>query len=179
MRCCRKKMQGFISKSAAALDNLPRRGYNIKVEYAPVCWNWQTRRTQNPLVVTPYGFDPHHRHKNKFPQLYPGWGTYFYFPVLRGRTARSRRSGTQISPVGCLRGRGRPPSPAFLIPKPFFVMNLFEFILIFDLSIDELYGIISAIKFIGKPGASRRRKAIGTHWVSQLPARNCCFFCHQ
>ena len=27
-----------------------------------VCWKWQTRRTQNPLVVTPYGFDPHHRH---------------------------------------------------------------------------------------------------------------------
>ena len=135
--------------------------------------------TQNPLVVTPYGFDPHHRHKNTFPQLYPGWGTYFYFPVLRGRTARSRRSGTQISPVGCLRGRGRPPSPAFPIPKPFFVMNSFEFILIFDLSIDELYGIISVNKFISKPGASRRRKAIGTHWVSQLPARNCCLFCHQ
>ena len=27
-----------------------------------MCWNWQTRRTQNPLVVTPCGFDPHHRH---------------------------------------------------------------------------------------------------------------------
>ena len=117
----------FISKSSAALDNLPRRGYNIKVEYAPVCWNWQTRRTQNPLVVTPYGFDPHHRHKNKFPQLYPGWGTYFYFPVLRGRTARSRRSGTQISPVGCLRGRGRPPSPAPIVPKWFLPLRYFLF----------------------------------------------------
>ena len=30
-------------------------------------------------------------------------------------------------------------------------------------------------KFIGKPGASRRRKAIGAHRVSQLPVRNCCF----
>ena len=50
-------------------------------------------------------------------------------------------------------------------------MNLFDFILIFDLSIDELYGIIPATKFIGKPGASRRRKAIGTHWVSQLPEK--------
>lgn len=40
-------------------------------------------------------------------------------------------------------------------------MNLFDFILIFDLFIDDLYGIISAIKFISKPGASRRRKAIG------------------
>ena len=83
--------------------------------------------TQNPLVVTPYGFDPHHRHKNKFPQLYPGWGTYFYFSVLRGRTARSRRSGTQISPVGCLRGRGRPPSPAPIVPKWFLPLRYFLF----------------------------------------------------
>ena len=42
-------------------------------------------------------------------------------------------------------------------------MNLFDFILIFDLFIDDLYGTISAIKFISKPGASRRRKAIGAH----------------
>ena len=54
-------------------------------------------------------------------------------------------------------------------------MNLFDFILIFDLFIDDLYGIISAIKFIGKPGASRRRKAIGTHWVSQLPEKMLLF----
>ena len=54
-------------------------------------------------------------------------------------------------------------------------MNLFDFILIFDLFIDDLYGIISAIKFISKPGASRRRKAIGAHWVSQLPEKNVAF----
>ena len=54
-------------------------------------------------------------------------------------------------------------------------MNLFDFILIFDLFIDDLYGIISAIKFISKPGASRRRKAIGTHWVSQLPEKMLLF----
>ena len=54
-------------------------------------------------------------------------------------------------------------------------MNLFEFILIFDLSIDDLYGIIPASKFISKPGASRRRKAIGAHWVSQLPEKNVAF----
>ena len=53
--------------------------------------------------------------------------------------------------------------------------NLFLFILTFDLFIDDLYGIISAIKFISKPGASRRRKAIGTHWVSQLPEKNVAF----
>lgn len=54
-------------------------------------------------------------------------------------------------------------------------MNLFDFILIFDLFIDDLYGIISAIKFISKPGTSRRRKAIGAHWVSQLPEKNGAF----
>ena len=29
----------------------------------PVCWNWQTRWTQNPLVAIPCGFDPRHRHQ--------------------------------------------------------------------------------------------------------------------
>ena len=35
----------------------------------------------------------------------------FCLGVPRIRTARPRRSGAQISPVGCLRGRGRIPSP--------------------------------------------------------------------
>ena len=34
---------------------------------------WQTMWTQNPLVVIPCGFDPHHRHKNPQPQ---GWGFF-------------------------------------------------------------------------------------------------------
>lgn len=25
-------------------------------------WNWQTRGTQNPVMATSCGFDPHHRH---------------------------------------------------------------------------------------------------------------------
>ena len=29
----------------------------------PVCWNWQTRRTQNPLVAIPCGFKSHYRHQ--------------------------------------------------------------------------------------------------------------------
>ena len=37
--------------------------YNIFV--TPVCWNWQTRRTQNPLVAIPCGFDPRHRHQKR------------------------------------------------------------------------------------------------------------------
>ena len=28
----------------------------------PLWWNWQTRRTQNPMVVIPYRFDPDQRH---------------------------------------------------------------------------------------------------------------------
>ena len=33
----------------------------------PVCWNWQTRWTQNPLVATPCGFKSRHRQKIKEP----------------------------------------------------------------------------------------------------------------
>lgn len=33
------------------------------VKNKPVCWNWQTRRTQNPLSARTCGFDPHHRHQ--------------------------------------------------------------------------------------------------------------------
>ena len=36
--------------------------YNIVRHYVPVWWNWQTRRTQNPVVAIPCGFDPHYRH---------------------------------------------------------------------------------------------------------------------
>ena len=38
-----------------------------------------------------------------------------------------------------------------------------------------LCGILFLYKLTGKPGANRRRKAIGIHRVSQLPTRNCCF----
>ena len=50
----------------------------------------------------------------------PGIGLLFYAELLRSRTARPRRSGAQISPVGCLRGRGRLPSafPGRHLPYP-------------------------------------------------------------
>ena len=35
----------------------------------PVCWNWQTRRTQNPLMATSRGFDPRHRHHTEIPNF--------------------------------------------------------------------------------------------------------------
>ena len=40
-----------------------------------------------------------------------------------------------------------------------------------------LCGILFLYKSTGKPGANRRRKAIGAHRVSQLPTRDCCFYC--
>ena len=32
--------------------------------HLPVWRNWQTRRTQNPVVAISYRFDPDHRYKN-------------------------------------------------------------------------------------------------------------------
>ena len=49
------------------------------------------------------------------------------------------------------------------------------FISAFALSKTILCGILFLYKSTGKPGANRRRKAIGAHRVSQLPTRNCCF----
>ena len=45
----------------------------------------------------------------------------------------------------------------------------------FRLVKNHLIGILFLYKSTGKPGANRRRKAIGAHRVSQLPTRNCCF----
>ena len=56
---------------------------------------WQTMWTQNPLVVIPCGFDPHHRHKTPQPQ---GWG---FFAGGGGRTERRWKHRKQ-SPSGAL-----------------------------------------------------------------------------
>ena len=32
----------------------------------PLWWNWQTRWTQNPVVVIPCGFNSHHQHQTRF-----------------------------------------------------------------------------------------------------------------
>ena len=37
--------------------------------YRQMWWNWQTRWTQNPVVVIPCGFDSHHLHQSA-PPLY-------------------------------------------------------------------------------------------------------------
>ena len=55
------------------------------------------------------------------------------------------------------------------------VVRASGFISAFALSKTILCGILFFYKSTGKPGANRRRKAIGAHRVSQLPTRNCCF----
>ena len=55
------------------------------------------------------------------------------------------------------------------------VVRASGFIFSFALSKTILCGILFLYKSTGKPGANRRRKAIGAHRVSQLPTRNCCF----
>ena len=55
------------------------------------------------------------------------------------------------------------------------VVRASGFIFAFALSKTTLCGILFLYKSTGKPGANRRRKAIGAHRVSQLPTRNCCF----
>ena len=55
------------------------------------------------------------------------------------------------------------------------VVRASGFICAFALSRTILCGILFLYKSTGKPGANRRRKAIGAHRVSQLPTRNCCF----
>ena len=39
--------------------------YYIINLFLPLWWNWQTRWTQNPVVVIPYRFDPDQRHQKK------------------------------------------------------------------------------------------------------------------
>ena len=51
-----------MTNPSARLDNTAQCSYNNIAVYKPVCWNWQTRRTQNPLMATSCGFDPRHRH---------------------------------------------------------------------------------------------------------------------
>ena len=50
----------------------------------PVWWNWQTRGTQNPVMATSCGFDPHHRHQNlRAPRTMVSFSGLFYaFSVL-------------------------------------------------------------------------------------------------
>ena len=49
----------------------------------PVCWNWQTRRTQNPLLETACGFDPRHRHHEGAHSEKSEWAPFLLSGPLR------------------------------------------------------------------------------------------------
>ena len=80
-------------------------------------------------------------------------------------------------PHGSLPHRLRAEPPAQRGPRGAFllIVRASGFIFAFALSKTILCGILFLYKFTGKPGANRRRKAIGAHRVSQLPTTNCCF----
>ena len=83
------------------------------------------------------------------------------------------RADMESAPTFFCSGRApaqRGPRGAFLP-----VARASGFISAFALSKTILCGILFLYKSTGKPGANRRRKAIGAHRVSQLPTRNCCF----
>ena len=83
------------------------------------------------------------------------------------------RADMESAPTFFVAGRApsqRGPRGAFLP-----VVRASGFISACALSKTILCGILFLYKSTGKPGANRRRKAIGAHRVSQLPTRNCCF----
>ena len=84
-----------------------------------------------------------------------------------GLSYRKRARADMESAPTFLKGR---PRGAFLP-----VVRASGFISACALSKTILCGILFLYKSTGKPGANRRRKAIGAHRVSQLPTRNCCF----
>ena len=93
------------------------------------------------------------------------------FSPVWARNIPARR--TVLSPTACGRSplaEGAKRRGAFLP-----VVRASGFISACALSKTILCGILFLYKFTGKPGANRRRKAIGVHRVSQLPTRNCCF----
>ena len=102
----------------------------------------------------------------------------------RASNARPYKSFRQSGPEIFLpAARFSPPPPAGGAPSQrgprggafLPVVRASGFICAFALSKTILCGILFLYKSTGKPGANRRRKAIGAHRVSQLPTRNCCF----
>ena len=78
-----------------------------------------------------------------------------------------------LSPTAC----GRSPLAEGAKRGAFFRLSAATDFFSFALSKTVIYGILFFYKYTGKPGANRRRKAIGAHRVSQLPTSNCCFYC--
>ena len=98
----------------------------------------------------------------------------FYMRPQKFALPQAGTGGYGIRPYVFCGGQSPParrrPRGAFLL-----IVRASGFIFAFALSKIILCGILFLYKFTGKPGANRRRKAIGVHRVSQLPTRNCCF----
>ena len=96
----------------------------------------------------------------------------FYMRPRKFALPQAGTGGYGIRPYIFCSGAPAPRGPrgAFLP-----VVRASGFISAFALSKTILCGILFLYKSTGKPGANRRRKAIGAHRVSQLPTRNCCF----
>ena len=93
-----------------------------------------------------------------------------FSPAL-ARNIPARRA--VLSPTAC----GRSPLAEGAKRGAFFRPPAASDFFSFALSKTVIYGILFFYKSTGKPGANRRRKAIGAHRVSQLPTRDCCFYC--
>jgi hypothetical protein len=69
----------------------------------PVWWNWQTRRTQNPVGATPCGFNSHHRHHTK-PRTYasPYFDSFALFRTIVTIAVLSFRATNKISLIDAI-----------------------------------------------------------------------------
>ena len=63
----------------------------------PVCWNWQTRRTQNPLPAMACGFDPHYRHQQQVPCTQFRRKALFYYMLSHALRVNASRQIQQVS----------------------------------------------------------------------------------
>ena len=89
----------------------------------------------------------------------------------RGGLSYRKRAGADMESAPTFFVAAEPRPRGAFLP----VVRASGFISACALSKTILCGILFLYKSTGKPGANRRRKAIGAHRVSQLPTRNCCF----
>ena len=64
---------------------------NIIKQIAPKWWNWQTRRTQNPVMATSCGFKSRLRHQSTIRQT-DRYDTSYFLPARRPLCVRSSRA---------------------------------------------------------------------------------------
>ena len=79
-----------------------------------MCWNWQTRRTQNPLMATSCGFDPHHRHQAYLSGFYR-LGIFCFTDKSSGLSATFAPNGRQNGFIFRWFWRTTLPSGVFLL----------------------------------------------------------------